>query len=102
MQFLNESLVVEKNNYLTKIVNVYIVYDPDYWPRNPLNSFTLKNCLFDATNLVKNAVYSSYRIVFDGAGSQNFVTGFARNVVFFGVDNSSSPHTDYRKNNFLV
>ena len=33
-------------------------------------------------------VYSGYRIVFNGAGSWNFGHGFARNVVFFGVDNS--------------
>ena len=28
--------------------------------------------------------------------------GFARNVSIFDVDNSSSPHTDIRRNNFLV
>ena len=27
---------------------------------------------------------------------------FARNVIIFGVDNTSSSHTDNRKNNFLV
>ena len=31
-----------------------------------------------------------------------FGNDFARNVVIFGVDNSSSSHTDNQKNNFLV
>ena len=36
------------------------------------------------------------------AGSWSFVNGFARNVIIFGVDNTSSSHYDNRKNNFLV
>ena len=28
--------------YLTKIVNIYIVYDLDAWPRNPINNFKLR------------------------------------------------------------
>ena len=43
-------------------------------------------------------------IAFDGAGSWNFGNDFARTVVIFGVDNSSSSHAviDYGKRNFLV
>ena len=37
--FDKDSLAVEQNNYLTKIVNVYIVYDLDVWPRNSTNNF---------------------------------------------------------------
>ena len=67
-------LVIEQNNYATKIVNVYIVYDLDNWPKNPLRNFTLKNCLFGATNEVKNNnkekyVFSGYGIAFDGKDS---------------------------------
>ena len=46
---------VQQNNYTTKIVNAYIVCDLDAWPNNPLNNFKLKNCLFCATNIVKNS-----------------------------------------------
>ena len=46
-------LVVDQNNYSTETVNVYIVYGLDYWPENPLRNFTLKTCLFGATNIVK-------------------------------------------------
>ena len=33
IKFDKDPLAVEKNNYLTKIVNVYIVYDLDAWPK---------------------------------------------------------------------
>ena len=44
IKFDKHPLAVEQNNYLTKIVNVYIVYDLDAWPRNPKNNFKFKNC----------------------------------------------------------
>ena len=31
-----------------------------------------------------------------------FCNDFARNVIIFGIDNSSSSHADNQKNNFLV
>ena len=45
-------------------------------------------------------MHSGYGITFDGKGSWSFNDEFARNVIIFGVDNSSSSHTD--KNDFLV
>ena len=59
------------------------------------------------TNIVKHRdqskwEYSGYGIVFDGTGSWSFSNGFAKNVVIFGVDNTSSSHTDNCKNNCLV
>ena len=102
-----DPLVVEQNNYLTKTVNVYIVYDLDAWPRNATNYFRFNNCLIGATNIVKNSdkekyVYSRYQITFDSAGSSSFDNDFARNVIIFGVDNSSSSHSGNRKYNFLI
>ena len=47
-------------------------------------------------------MYGGYSIAFDGKGEWNFGNGSARNVVIFGVDNSSSSHTDNPKNGFLV
>ena len=65
IKFDNSALVVEENNYVSKIVNAYIIYDLDDWPKIPLNKFTLNNCLFGPTNIVKNNVkekfvYSNY------------------------------------------
>ena len=37
-----------------------------------------------------------------GEGTWRFVSDTAINILMFGVDNSSSSHTDNLKNNFLV
>ena len=93
IKFDKDSLAVEQKNYLTKIVNVYIIYDLQSWPRNPADNFKFKNCLFGATNVVKNSdkgnyIYNGYGITFDSAGSWSFDNDFARNVIIFGVHNS--------------
>ena len=41
-------------------------------------------------------------VAFDGKGFWSFDYGTARNFVFFGVYNSSSPHIGNPKTNFLV
>ena len=99
--------IVEQNNYVNKIVTVYILYDLDTWARNPTNSFKFKNSLFDATSIVKNSdeekyVYNGYGITFDSANSWSFNKDTARNVIIFGVHNNSSSHADSHKSNFLV
>ena len=63
--------------------------------------------MFGATNIVKTSdkakwFISSYGIAFDGAGPWIFVNDFARNVVIFGVNNSSSSHSENCKIIFLV
>ena len=107
IKFDKDPLDVEQNNYLTKIVNAYTVYEINSWPRNPTNNFKLRNCLLDATNIARNGdkgkwVNSGSGITFDGADSWNFSNDFARNVMIFGVDNGSSSHTDNRKTIFLI
>ena len=107
IKFDKDLLAVERNNYLTKKVSVYIVYDLAVWPRNLNKNLKFKHCLFGATNIVKNSdkekyVYCGQRITFDSAGSWSFDNDFARNVIIFGVDNSSSSHSENRTNNFLI
>ena len=63
--------------------------------------------MFGATSIIKNSdkekyVYSGYGIAFDGKGEWSFNNDIVRNVVNFGLDNSSSSHADNLKNNFLV
>ena len=92
---------------MTKIVNVYIVYELEFWPKILFRHFTLRNCLFRATNIVKNSdeekyVYSGFGKTLDGKGEWSFGNGYARNIIIFGVDNSLSSHTDNLKNNFLL
>ena len=90
-----DPLAVEQNFYFTKIVNVYIVYDLSAWPKDPTNNSKFKNCLLGATKIVNNSdtekhLYSGYGITFDSAGFWSFDNDTARNVIIFGVDNSSS------------
>ena len=63
--------------------------------------------MFGTGKLLRNAIkskftYNGQGIPFDGEGSWSFDNAFARNAIIFGVDNTSSSHTDNRKNNFLV
>ena len=106
IKFDKDPLAVEQNNYLIKFVNVCIDYDLVVWSKNVPSNFRFKNCLFGATSVVKlvmtSDIYSGYGITFGSAGSWSFEDTFARNVIIFGADNSSSPHSDKRKNNFLV
>ena len=53
IKFDKDPLALEQSNYLTKFINVYIVYDLAVWPRNPTNNFKFKNCSFGGTKVVK-------------------------------------------------
>ena len=55
IKFDKDLLAVEQNNYVTNIVNAYIVHDLDTWPKTPFRNFTLKNNLLGVTNIVKNS-----------------------------------------------
>ena len=41
-------------------------------------------------------------MTFDGVGSWSFDNNFARKVILFAVESSSSSHSDNRKDNFLI
>ena len=74
-----------------------MIYELNNWPRNPTNNFPLKNCVYGTIKLVRNRIksefiYNGQGIALDGDGSWSFGNDFARNVVIFGVDNSSSSH----------
>ena len=104
----NNSVLVQKSSslYSNFILNLYIVYELNNQSCNPSNNFPLKNCLFVPFKLVNNAIKSKFTyngggIAIDG-GSWSFGNDFARNVVIFGVDSSSSSNNDSRKSNFLV
>ena len=53
IKFDEDPLAVKPTNYLTKVVNVYIVYDLPTSSRNPTNNFKFKNSLYGATIMVK-------------------------------------------------
>ena len=75
--------------------------------KSSAQKFYIKICLLGATTKVKisdkeNYVYSGYGIISDGGGSWRFGKNFASNVIIFGFENSSSSHSDNRKNKFLI
>ena len=88
-------------------VNIYIVYELGASSSNNSDP-TLKNCLFGAVTLTKNADiekygYSGFGIGFDRRSSFSFPGGgFGQNVLIFGVDMSSSAHIDNKKKDILV
>ena len=90
-----------------KVVNIYIAYELGASSSSDSDP-ALKNCLFGAVTLTKNADiekygYPGYGIEFDRRSSFSFpVTGFGQNVLIFGVDMSSSPHIDNKKKDILV
>ena len=95
---------LKQSNNLTygSIVNIYIIYELGASSSNDGNA-TLKNCLFGAVTLTKNADiekygYSDFGIGFDRRSSFTFPGGgFGQNVLIFGVDMSSSSHIGNKK-----
>ena len=88
-------------------VNAYFVYELGASGSNN-DDPTIKNCLFGAVTLTKNADiekygYSGFGIGFDRRSSFSFPSGgFGQNVLIFGVDVSSSPHIDNKQKDILV
>ena len=72
------------------------------------NDPTLKNCLFCAVTLTKNADidkygHSGYGIGFDRRSSFSFPGGeFGQNILILGVNMSSSAHIDNKEKDILV
>ena len=73
------------------MANIYIIYELGASSSSSSDP-TLKNCLFGAVTLTKNADiekygYSSFGIGFDRRSSFSFPSdGFGQNVLIFGVD----------------
>ena len=82
-----------------KMVNIYIVYELAVSSSHSSDP-TIKNCLFGAVTLTKNAdiekyKYSGYGIGFDRRSSFSFPSGgFGQNVLIFGADMSTSIHIE--------
>ena len=108
VKFTGSCLKQSKISYTHgKVVNIYIVYELGASSSHN-NDPTLKNCLFGAVTLTKNADidkygYSGYGIGFDRKSSFSFPGGgFGQNVIIFGVDMSSSAHVDNKKKDILI
>ena len=88
-------------------MSIYIVYELGASTSN-IGDPTLKNCLFGAVTLTKDAdiekyKYSGHGIGFDRRSSFSFPGGgFGQNVLIFVLDMSSSIHIDNKKKDILV
>ena len=106
--FTGSSLKQSKISYThSTIVNIYIVYELSASGSN-INDPTLKNCLFGAGTLTKNADIDKYGYSGNGIGFDRKSTfsfpggGFGQNVIIFGVDMSSSAHIDNKKKDIPI
>ena len=90
-----------------KVVNIYIVYELAASSSHNSDP-TIKNCLFGAVTLTKNAdiekyKYSGYGIAFDRRSSFSFLSGgFGQKMLIFGADMSTSTHINNKKKDILV
>ena len=89
-------------------INIYCVYKLDPISSSRDDTFTVQNALFGAMQFIKNAdtskyKYTGYGICFDEGGSfskGNISNG--KNVLIFGVDESSLVHQNNKANNIYV
>ena len=90
------------------MINIYCVYKLDPISSSRDNTFTVQNALFGAMQITKYADTSKYKhkgygICFDEGGSfskGNISNG--KNVLIFGVDESSLVHANNKANNIYV
>ena len=108
VKFTGSCLKQSKTSYNHgKVVNIYIVYKLGA-SSSHINNPTLKNCLFGAVTLTKNADidkygYSGYGIGFDRKSSFSFPGGrCGQNVTIFKVDMISSAQVDNKKKDILI
>ena len=91
-----------------KVINIYISYMLNQWPRDLNTDFTIGNSLFGSVTLTKNAdpdkyVCSSYGIGFDLRSEFSLPDGReGKNAIIFGADMSSSVHIDNKKKDIFI
>ena len=90
------------------VINIYCVYKLNSISSSRDDTFTVQNALFGAMEITKNAdtskyKYEGYGICFDEEGifsKGNISNG--KNVLIFGVDESSLVHANNKANNIYV
>ena len=96
------------NIYNNASTNIYCVYKLDPISSSRDNTFTVQNALFGSIQITKNAEtskykYEGYGICFDEGGTfgiGNITNG--RNVLIFGVHESSLTHANNKANDIFV
>ena len=93
---------------LNNTVNIYIVYRLNPIPSTRNTDYTIQNALFGAMKITKNTDYSKnnytgYGLYFDEGGDFNKGNiNNGKNVIIFGVHESSLVHANNKANNIFV
>ena len=105
--YFKQTKLIRPNN--GDIINIYIVYliDPISSSRN--TNYTVQNALFGGVKITKNATdtskhkYKGFGICFDEGGTFNKGNiNNGRNVIIFGVHESSLVHVNNKANNIYI
>ena len=102
--FQQNKVIIPNND----VINIYCIYEIQPISSTRSDTFTVQNALFGAMQITENAdtskcKYKGYGICFDEGGMfsmGNINNG--RNVLIFGVDESSVIHTNNTANNIYV
>ena len=90
------------------VVNLYIAYELDTWPKKINTDFTLVHCLSGAVKLTKNTdpgkyEYGGYGIGFNACWHFSWSnSSLVKNIVIFGTDFNSSMHLNNKDKEILV
>ena len=103
--FTENKVIIPNNN---NVINIYCVYEIKPISSTRSDTFTVQNALFGAMQITKNVdtskyKYKGYGICFDEDGLfsiGNINNG--KNVLIFGVDESSLVHANNKANNIFV
>ena len=103
--FTQNKVVIPSNN---NVIDIYCIYQLDPISSSRDTTYTIQNALFGAVQITKNAdasknAYKGYGICFDEGGTfskGNINNG--RNVIIFGVHESSLVHANNKANNIFV
>ena len=103
--FQQNKVIVPNNN---SVINIYCVYELEPIASSRDTTLTIQNTLFGAMEITKNAdtskyKYKGYGLCFDEGGTFNMGNiNNGRNVLIFGVDESSLAHSNNKANNIFV
>ena len=103
--FQQNKVIIPNNN---NVINIYCVYKIDATASTRDDTFTVQNALFGAMEITKNAdtskyKYKGYGVCFDEGGMfsmGNINNG--RNVLIFGVEESSLVRSNNKANNIYI
>ena len=109
LEFKGSCLKQDKVTFTPNNVFIlFLVYELYRWPKDISADFTLKDCLFGAVKITKNADPDKYSYSGYGIGCDSFslfsISNFDRdnNVIIFGVDMGLSAHIDDKNKDILI